>query len=173
MNLMENNARAIPSMSQLRVARDFIGRFVRPALLLALLLACFCGPRYTAQQRGGSSGNIGSPTTLPSMDQNPLYQGRAMPGEPGDPVAQERRMKALNTARQKSMVEDTNKLLKLTTELNEEVNGAHPQPLNSDQLRKVAQIEKLAHSVREKMSSTVGVATQFLSPMPIPITGIQ
>ena len=165
------NIRAIADKSALRVPREFVGRFLRPAVVLTLLLACVSGPRYTAAQHSGNggggsgTGGIGSSNgNFPSMDQDPLSQRRPMPGEAGDPVLYERRMKALNSERQKSMIADTNKLLRLTTELNEEVNGDHPKPLDSDQLRKVAQIEKLARSVRDKMCTPVGGSSPQLTP---------
>jgi hypothetical protein len=168
---MGNNIRAIANMSQLRVPREIVGRFLRPAMVLTLLLACFSGPRYTAAQHSGNGGIVtggngtsGNGSSFPSLDQDPLSQRRPMPGEAGDPVQYERRMKALNTERQKSMIADTNKLLRLTTELNEEVNGDHPRPLDSDQLRKVAQIEKLARSVRDKMCTPVGGSSPQLTP---------
>jgi hypothetical protein len=79
-------------------------------------------------------------------------------------LAQEKRFKALNAQRQKSMVEDTNKLLKLTTELNAVVNSEHARTLNADELRTVAEIEKLARSVREKMSTAAGPAQDMMQP---------
>jgi hypothetical protein len=154
-------------------------RLLRPAILLALLLVCFFTPHFEAQRGGGGGGggiNGGGSNggggnggyAIPSpMDQEPLYQGRGMAPGGEDPIMHERRMKALNAERQKSMINDTNKLLKLTTELNAEVNGDHPEPLNSDQLRKVAEIEKLAKSVRDKMSTPVGGASPMLMPQTI------
>jgi hypothetical protein len=78
----------------------------------------------------------------------------------------ERRLNALNIERQKEMVSDTNKLLSLARELNEEVaaNGSAPMTLN--QLRKIAQIEKLARSVKEKMADGVG---RPVMPMEMPL----
>jgi len=84
-----------------------------------------------------------------------------------DPVEQEKRLKALNAERQKSLVADTNRLVKLATELNSELNGTHPESLNPAQMRKVAEIEKLAHSVKEKMSLSVKGFPVF---QPLPIT---
>ena len=63
------------------------------------------------------------------------------------------------------MVADTNKLLKLAGELNAELAGEHPESLNPDQLRKVAEIEKLAHSVKDKMSMSVKGIPVF-EPLP-------
>jgi len=168
---------AVPNPSRLKVERELMGRFLRAALLLTLLFAFVFVPRNPAQHTGGSSGSsMGSATQnaggLSTMDQDPIFDKRTTPGTAEDPIMYERRMKALNAQRQKSMVDDTNKLLKLVTELNDEVNGDHRKPLNADQLRKVAAIEKLARSVREKMSTAVGSRTVLASPFPIPINAI-
>lgn len=62
-----------------------------------------------------------------------------------------RRVRALNEMRQKAMVADANKLLKLAFELNAiDKDGIGISP--SDRMKKLAEIEKLAKSVREKMS---------------------
>jgi hypothetical protein len=80
----------------------------------------------------------------------------AAPGSAGlDPVMAERRMKMLNNERRKSLLSDTEKLLKLATELNNEIGRSNSGSLSPDQLRKVAEIEKLAHNVRDKMTMTI------------------
>lgn len=71
-----------------------------------------------------------------------------------DSVFAEKQLKALNEARQKALVSDTQKLLKLTQELNAEISSSAPSSLTSQQLRKLASIEKLAHNVKEKMSES-------------------
>ncbi len=71
-----------------------------------------------------------------------------------DSVFAEKQLKALNEARQKALVSDTKKLLKLTQELNAEISSSAPSSLTSQQLRKLASIEKLAHNVKEKMSES-------------------
>jgi hypothetical protein len=73
----------------------------------------------------------------------------------GDEADKEKRLRALNAARQKSMVSDSNKLLKLAGELNAEVSRANPESLTRAQLRKLGEIEKLARGVKEKMSTSV------------------
>ena len=64
-------------------------------------------------------------------------------------------MRALNAERQKLLVADTDRLLKLAAELDAEVSRDHPDSLTVDQLRRLAEIEKLARSVKEKMSTSV------------------
>src|SRR6185312_5236560 len=66
-----------------------------------------------------------------------------------------RRIKALNIERQKALVSDTDDLLKLTKQLNEEVARDRSITLTPEQVRMLAKIEKLAKSVREKMSDPV------------------
>jgi hypothetical protein len=103
---------------------------------------------------GGSSQapgqNVGPPGTV-----RPYYPGptSSISSSGGFEAAEaERRLKELNHERQKEMISDTNKLLKLATELNDEVAATKAEALTYDQLHRIAQIEKLAHNVREKMT---------------------
>jgi hypothetical protein len=84
----------------------------------------------------------------------------------GDSAEVEKRLRALNAERQKSMVADTNKLLKLAQELQDEIGHTSPDALTPTQLRKVADIEKLAHSIKEKMSTSVRGAPEVRMPFP-------
>lgn len=61
----------------------------------------------------------------------------------------------LNAERQKSMVKDADKLLKLARELDEEVNRPTNASYDQAEYSKVAEIEKLAHKVKDKMSTSV------------------
>ena len=69
-----------------------------------------------------------------------------------DPVIAARQIQSLNAERQKSMVSDTDKLVRLAKELNAEVEKGNPEQLTQVELRKLADIEKLARSVKQKMS---------------------
>lgn len=86
------------------------------------------------------------------------------------PGEKEKQLRALNAQRQKAMVSDAAKLLQLATELNAEVASGNSGSLTPSQLRKVAAIEKLARSVKEKMSLAVGGGMDerdlFRSPSP-------
>jgi hypothetical protein len=53
--------------------------------------------------------------------------------------------------RQKRLVEDTDKLLELTTALKEQVGDSNKNILSLDMIKKADQIEKLAHSVTERI----------------------
>lgn len=68
-----------------------------------------------------------------------------------DPIAAERRREALRLQRHKQLVADSDKLLKLTQELNDEIAAAAPGPLTQEQLDKLSRIEKLARSVKSQM----------------------
>jgi hypothetical protein len=63
------------------------------------------------------------------------------------------------------MVSDANKLLRLVKELNAEIARSDAESLTPEQLRKVTDIEKLAHSVKEKMSTSVRGLPPFQPPM--------
>jgi hypothetical protein len=114
-------------------------------LLIAIAFAC------QAQSVGG-----GAPDRFPKM--NPMDD---------EGMTQEvHRMRMLNAARQKSMVSDADKLLALARDLNAGV-GAGGNALSAGQRMKMAaDIEKLAHNVREKMTYVAG--TPSLTPMSRP-----
>jgi len=59
--------------------------------------------------------------------------------------------KIRNTERQKKLVEDTTKLVELANELKAAVDKTDKNTLSLDVVRKADEIEKLAHSVKEKM----------------------
>ncbi len=117
--------------------------WARVALLcLAVTLPCDGG---LSQQGNGQHSSL-PPTTL--------QQQMPMPFGPSDlPMSPEaeRRLNMINAARQKGLVDDTNKLLALATALNHEIAASNPGVLSAEQMHKVAEIEKLAHSVRDKM----------------------
>lgn len=83
-----------------------------------------------------------------------------------------KRMRMLNAERQKAIISDTEKLLKLAKELNDEVTESDSASLSDAQLRKVAEIGKLAHSVKEKMSYSVGGFPGINTPLTMP-PGVQ
>jgi hypothetical protein len=83
-----------------------------------------------------------------------------------DPLLAGRQMRALNAERQKSMVSDTERLLKLAQELNSEIETSNPNVLTQVQLRKIADIERLARNVKQKMSISFVGGPQFQEPVP-------
>jgi hypothetical protein len=115
---------------------------------LVLLLALTLSVR--AQQRP-------DPSLTPPFQQTATQeQIRALEQFPdSDPVEQQRRLRAFNAQRHKSMVSDSNKLLKLARELEDEVSRTNPDSFTPAELRKVAEIEKLARSVKEEMKASL------------------
>jgi hypothetical protein len=67
-------------------------------------------------------------------------------------VEQKRELaKKRNVARQQEIKKDTDKLLELATQLKQYVDKTNEDILSTDVIKKADEIEKLAHSVREKM----------------------
>ena len=64
---------------------------------------------------------------------------------------EEQASKARNSERFKRIQSDTEKLLKLSTELKEDVDKSTKNDLSLDVIRKAAEVEKLAHDVKERM----------------------
>ena len=79
-------------------------------------------------------------TGIDSDDPNPLDAHRA-----------ERQAKLQNDDRQKRLVADTDKLLALATDLKQQVDKSTKDTLSVDVIKKTDEIEKLAHSVKDKM----------------------
>jgi hypothetical protein len=127
----------------------------RRALCVALLLTASGG----AQIRPVSP----SLPTLPSGAPVGSRQDYDIPSR--DPAEEQRRLRALNAERQKRVVSDANKILKLTNELSMEIARANPESLTEAQLRKLAEIEKLARDLKTNMSATALPSTGIQSPM--------
>lgn len=90
---------------------------------------------------------------VPPRPGPPMQPGRGNTGE-GDSAQQQiaRDMaKKANEQRQKAIRDDTDKLVKLAAELKEYVDKSDQNVLSLDVIKKADQIEKLAHSVKEKM----------------------
>lgn len=112
---------------------------------IALALFLFAAPLLRAQQYHG----------LPQVTmQSPVVQDdpNATMATPEGRRIIEKRIKALNEMRQKALVSDTDKLLKLAQELNANTETNGRQMSATDRIKKLAQIEKLAKRVRERMS---------------------
>ena len=106
----------------------------------------------------GQHGTAGIPGSAPTGQGVP-------PGLPGGPLNDETdaersdrlkvlQEKARNDDRQKRLVADTDRLLALATELKASVDKTNKDLLSVDVVRKADEIEKLAHSVKEKMKGS-------------------
>jgi len=134
--------------------------------LLAMMVALPSGAQVSNAGQfpsGNGQSRQRTPRSAPTEDMD-----QPIAGSPGMPVFMERRLRQLNAVQHKSMVDDTDKLLKLVTELNSEISRTNTSTLTPEQLRKVAEIEKLAHNVKDKMRTSVRSAPDFEERSPLP-----
>jgi hypothetical protein len=109
-------------------------------------------------QNAGSRGQYQQPIGQSSLAaQNELAEG--------DVSQKTKQLRQLNAMRQKAIVADTDKLLRLARELDEEIGRTSPDSLSPVELRKLAEIEKLAHGVKEKMSYSPQGGPVFQQPL--------
>lgn len=103
-----------------------------------------------AQGQGTGSGRGGlSPNTQTSAPPSPIEPDTAV-----SPQTEEAQAKMRNVERQKQLVADTQRLLSLANELKSDVDKSTKDTLSLDVIRKADEIEKLAHTVKEKMKGT-------------------
>jgi hypothetical protein len=145
--------RSFPGWRKMReginaVKSDRLSRWT-PSLIsgLGLAIGFIIAPGLVVRSQSGPRDIINRPAPMPT---DPAASDNY------DPTMMERRLNALNRERQKEMISDTNKLLKLTVELNDEIAANNTGTLTWDQLHKMAEIEKLARNVKEKMADGVG-----------------
>ncbi|HUD57115.1 MAG TPA: hypothetical protein VMR02_17920 [Terracidiphilus sp.] len=142
---------------ELSPERKSAGLFRKPVRGALVLFAIFVLGSLAAEPAGQQP----VPNQMNRQSRNPFdgFGGN-------DPLLTARQMRALNADRQKSLVSDTDKLLKLAQELNSEIETGNPNMLTQVQLRKIADIERLARSVKQKMSISFVDGPQFQEPVP-------
>ena len=87
------------------------------------------------------------PLTNPAADNQPETRPQSI-----DPaVAQQ--AKLLRIQRQKQLLSDSDKLLKLATDLKQQIDNTPAETLPADSVKKAAEIEKLAHSLRQRLKN--------------------
>jgi nitric oxide reductase activation protein len=116
-------------------------------LMVIALPGTLSGGQLGAGQRTQPSDPFGdqAPTTPPHTGGVPDF------GSPTSPRAEEQQARIRSTERQKKLVADTDKLLALATELKTDVDKTNKDILSVDVIKKADEIEKLAHSVKERM----------------------
>lgn len=72
-------------------------------------------------------------------------------GDPGRDRIEREMAKKANEERQAQLKRDSDRLFKLATELKNSVDKSNQDTLSVDVIKKAEEIEKLAHSVKEKM----------------------
>lgn len=92
----------------------------------------------------------------------------SVPNTDYDPIIVARQRAALAAERQKEMISDTYKLLKLAKQLNYDVAASGTDTLTPDDMHRLAEIEKLARSVKEKMAIEGQTPPIQTSPLSFP-----
>lgn len=118
---------------------------MRHKLLLLSLVLLTALPSRIVGQNPPSSPNLGPP--FPRQDPS---QGRPDDNENAEKLKKTMEKK-LNEQRNAQLKRDTDKLLELSTELKQYVDKTNENVLSVDVVKKAEEIEKLAHSVKEKM----------------------
>jgi hypothetical protein len=72
--------------------------------------------------------------------------------------AKKKHFDAANLERMHQLADDTALLVKLAHELNTEIGKTSDEALSSDLMKKLEDIERLAHNVQQKMKLTVGAS---------------
>jgi hypothetical protein len=136
-------------------------RFAAGISLCGLFVAGFL---LLIRLSGQQQPTISNQPTIPNLSNKPNRNPfENMPD--ADPGMADRQMRALNVMRQKSMVSDTEKLLKLAQELNKDIEASNMTALTPVELRKLSDIEKLARNVKQKMSISYSGAPSFNEPI--------
>jgi hypothetical protein len=115
------------------------------ALMLFVAGSGLVPTRGSAQQQPGQipgAAPQGPRTNFPTSNDTP---------DPLRDKQESNRAKALNDDRHKRMVADSDKLLQLATELKTEVDKSTKDEMSLTVIKKAAELEKLAHDVKERM----------------------
>jgi len=114
--------------------------------LVLTLLLCLITPVLSIPSFSQKSGQ--SPGQFPGLEPSPVDRQ----DEQRTKIEKEMAKKA-NQERQAQLLRDTDHLLKLANELKEYVDKTNEHTLSLDVVKKAEEIEKLAHSVKEKMKA--------------------
>jgi hypothetical protein len=94
-----------------------------------------------------------------------LSNSLSFPDDPPVLTPQDRNMtKMRNENRQKKLIADSEKLLTLAIALNDEIKCRNTGSLTPAQLRKLSEMEKLAHNIKERMSTPVQPPQTAITP---------
>ena len=130
------------------VEMRFVRRYVLTAAMgTVLLLTGYCEAQTLPPVPPTGTSRRMPPPRDPEMDERI--------GAPTQAIFYEKRIQMLNAEQHRSMVADTDRLVKLVADLNAQINSSKASSLTPEQLRTVAEIEKLAHNVRDKMRMSV------------------
>jgi hypothetical protein len=135
---------------RLRAVMGVAMRILRVATI-GVVLAMACSGRLSGGQMFPTQpAPPGGRQQIPGMPP-PGRNGSPIESDPMDPHRNEQQEKIRNNDRQKRLVADTDKLLALATDLKAQVDKSTKDTLSVDVIKKADEIEKLAHSVKERM----------------------
>jgi len=109
--------------------------------MMGMVLVTACSVRV-------SGGQMSPQQPMPGQGGRPLRPGVASSPADQDPAEP---AKLQNTGRQKQLEADTDKLLALATDLKAKVDKSTKDTLSVEVIKKADEIEKLAHSMKERM----------------------
>ena len=110
---------------------------MRSGVSLLLLLLMFAVPRVSFAE-----GSVQGPQA-----HDPL----SAPEDPDRQALDKKMIKEANRERQAQLRRDTDRLFQLSTQLKQYVDKSNENTLSLEVIKKADEIEKLAHSVKEKM----------------------
>lgn len=112
--------------------------------------ACVALSMFTLLGGVGATQNASSPDPFKNPGADP-HSGNARDHGEIPPDVQEKQSNLRNDERQRRLTSDTDKLLALATQLHADVAKTDKHMLSIDVIRRADEIEKLAHSVKERM----------------------
>jgi hypothetical protein len=130
-----------------RVAGQSVGRMLVCLVGMGFMMA---GVAARAGESAGVQRSTGSTPAAPAAA-NPSFGIEHDPSDPTYARMQEKQIASAATDRHKRMVADADKLLELATELKQDVDGTTKDEMSVPTIKKAAEIEKLAHDVKERM----------------------
>jgi hypothetical protein len=120
-------------------------RWGRACAGLAFFVALAC----VAQDFRPEKANVVTPGVNQLPDANAQMESH-------EKMNKQQKFEAANAERKKQIVDDSTKLLNMAVALKAEVDKTTKDTLSLNVIRKAEEIEKLAHSVKEKMKVSVG-----------------
>ena len=133
----------------LEITMKTLGVVIVGVVLMAAAPGRVSGGQMTSPQQPITPTN-----RLPGM-QKPSVGDTDDSSGPFAPNREQQQAMLRNIDRQKRLVADTDKLLELATDLKQQVDKSTKDTLSVDVIKKADEIEKLAHSVKERMKGSV------------------
>jgi len=119
--------------------------------MIGAVMATACSVRVSGGQMFPQSKQGQQQQQMPGMPGRPGLGTNPADPDPIDSHRADQQERLRNTDRQKRLVADTEKLLALATDLKAQVDKSTKDTLSVDVIKKADEIEKLAHSVKERM----------------------